>query len=38
MEEGPQLAEKYLGGDSTKKRSNDTLFVRYGIETYATNN
>jgi pilus assembly protein CpaB len=38
MEEGPQLAEKYRGGDSTKKRSNDTLFVRYGIETYATNN
>ena len=38
MEEGPQLAEKYRGGDGSKKRSSDTLFVRYGIETYATNN
>jgi pilus assembly protein CpaB len=37
MEEGPQLAQKYQGGDK-KARSNDTLFVRYGIETYATNN
>ena len=38
MEEGPQLAEKYRGDDKNKKRSTDTLFVRYGIETYATNN
>jgi pilus assembly protein CpaB len=38
MEEGPMLAEKYRAGGDTKKRSNDTLFVRYGIETYATNN
>jgi pilus assembly protein CpaB len=37
MEEGPQLAAKYKGGDQ-KARNNDTLFVRYGIETYATNN
>jgi pilus assembly protein CpaB len=37
LEEGPQLAEKYRGGDE-KARNNDTLFVRYGIETYATNN
>jgi pilus assembly protein CpaB len=37
MEEGPQLAEKYKSSD-TKPRNNDTLFVRYGIETFATNN
>lgn len=36
MEIGPQLAEKYRNG--SKVRNNDTLFVRYGIETYATNN
>lgn len=36
VEEGPQLAEKYRAG--TKTRNNDTLFVRYGIETYATSN
>jgi pilus assembly protein CpaB len=38
MQEGPMLAEKYRGGDGTKKRSNDTLFVRSGIETYAAGN
>jgi pilus assembly protein CpaB len=37
MEEGPQLAEKYKSTDK-KPRNNDTLFVRYGIETFATNN
>ena len=38
MEEGPQLAEKYLNKDGKKPRSTDTLFIRYGRETYATNN
>ncbi len=38
MEEGPQLAEKYRTPTGTKKRSTDTLFVRYGQETYATSN
>ena len=38
MEEGPQLAEKYLNKDGKKTRSTDTLFIRYGRETYATNN
>lgn len=36
VELGPQLADKYRSG--AKTRNNDTLFVRYGIETYATNN
>jgi pilus assembly protein CpaB len=38
MEEGPQLSEKYLNTDGKKTRSSDTLFIRYGRETYATNN
>jgi pilus assembly protein CpaB len=38
LEEGPKLADKYLGGDKNAKRNQDTLFVRSGIETYATNN
>jgi pilus assembly protein CpaB len=38
MEEGPQLSEKYLNSDGKKTRSSDTLFIRYGRETYATNN
>jgi pilus assembly protein CpaB len=38
MEEGPQLAEKYINKDGKKQRSTDTLFIRYGRETYATNN
>jgi pilus assembly protein CpaB len=37
MDEGPVLAEKYRTSDQ-KPRNNDTLFVRYGIETFATNN
>jgi pilus assembly protein CpaB len=37
LDEGPVLAEKYRSFDS-KPRNNDTLFVRAGIETYATNN
>lgn len=37
MDEGPVLAEKYKTTDQ-KPRNNDTLFVRYGIETFATNN
>jgi pilus assembly protein CpaB len=37
-EVGPQLTEKYRDGAGAKKRSSDTLFIRYGIETYATNN
>jgi pilus assembly protein CpaB len=37
LDEGPVLAEKYRSSDS-KPRNNDTLFVRAGIETYATNN
>lgn len=37
MEEGPQLAEKYVS-NGKKPRSTDTLFIRYGRETYATNN
>jgi pilus assembly protein CpaB len=32
-ENGPKLADKYLG---TKKGSGDTLFVRYGIESYSS--
>jgi hypothetical protein len=31
---GPQLAEKYRG--DSKSRTNDTLFVRAGVETYST--
>jgi pilus assembly protein CpaB len=38
MEEGPQLAEKYINRDGKKTRSSNTLFIRYGRETYATNN
>ena len=34
---GPQLAEKYRGGGKVKA-GKDTLFVRFGIETYATSN
>lgn len=37
MEEGPQLSEKYQPHGKNKTVSSDTLFVRYGIETYATN-
>jgi pilus assembly protein CpaB len=32
--EGPKLADRYL---NKKVRGNETLFVRYGIETYTTN-
>lgn len=35
LEEGPMLAEKYRGDG--KNKSTDTLFIRAGIETYATN-
>jgi len=35
LEEGPVLAEKYRSNGATK--STDTLFIRAGIETYATN-
>ncbi len=38
LEEGPQLAEKYINRDGKKSRSSNTLFIRYGRETYATNN
>ncbi len=38
MEVGPQLSEKYLNKDGKKKASTDTLFIRYGRETYATSN
>jgi pilus assembly protein CpaB len=34
VKEGPQLAEKYTGGTGGKPVSTDTLFVRFGIETY----
>ncbi len=34
-QEGPKLAGKYAG--NAKRVGNDTLIVRYGIETYATN-
>ncbi len=37
MEVGPQLAEKYKSGNK-KGRSSETLFVRYGIETYSAGN
>jgi pilus assembly protein CpaB len=33
-QEGPKLADRYSG---RKARGNDTLFMRYGIETYASN-
>ncbi len=33
--EGPKLAGKYAG--NAKRVGNDTLIVRYGVETYATN-
>jgi hypothetical protein len=32
--EGPKLADQYSG---KKARGNDTLFVRYGIESYTSN-
>jgi pilus assembly protein CpaB len=35
--DGPRLADKYMPQGSGKTVSADTLFVRYGIETYATN-
>ena len=35
IEEGPVLAEKYRSNGATK--TTDTLFIRAGIETYATN-
>jgi pilus assembly protein CpaB len=38
MDEGPQLAEKYRDTNGKKPRSTDTLFIRYGRETYATSN
>jgi pilus assembly protein CpaB len=38
MEEGPQLTEKYANPNGKKARGNDTLFIRYGRETYATSN
>jgi pilus assembly protein CpaB len=37
MQEGPQLADKYKS-DSKKGHSSETLFVRYGIETYSAGN
>jgi hypothetical protein len=33
QEQGPKLSDKYSG---KKKGSGDTLFVRYGVETYST--
>jgi pilus assembly protein CpaB len=38
MDEGPVLAEKYQDVKGKKPRSTDTLFIRYGRETYATSN
>ena len=32
--EGPKLSEKYSG--RKKAGGNDTLFVRYGVETYSS--
>ena len=32
-QEGPKLADKYLG---KKKGGGDTLFVRYGVESYTS--
>lgn len=37
MEIGPQLADKYKS-DNKKGHSSETLFVRYGIETYSAGN
>jgi pilus assembly protein CpaB len=37
MEVGPQLADKYKS-DAKKGHSSETLFVRYGIETYSAGN
>jgi pilus assembly protein CpaB len=37
MQEGPQLADKYKSSNK-KGRSSETLFVRYGIETYSAGN
>ena len=33
----PQLAEKYEAGAGGKRVNTDTLYVRYGIESFATN-
>jgi pilus assembly protein CpaB len=38
MEIGPVLAEKYRNPPGTAKRSTETLFIRYGHESYATSN
>ena len=38
LEEGPRLAEKYLNKNGQKARITDTMIIRYGRETYATNN
>lgn len=35
-EEGPRLADKYMPRGTSKVVNTDTLFVRYGIETFAT--
>jgi hypothetical protein len=32
----PKLSEKFEADDSGKKASTDTLYLRYGIETYAS--
>ena len=32
----PQLSEKFELGDSGKRMNTDTLFLRYGVETYAS--
>jgi pilus assembly protein CpaB len=37
MQEGPQLADKYKS-DNKKGHTSETLFVRYGIETYSAGN
>ncbi len=36
VKDGPRLAEKYMPHGANKTVNGDTLFVRYGIETYAT--
>jgi pilus assembly protein CpaB len=38
LKEGPMLAEKYRGDGTNERRRSDTLFVRYGVETYAAGN
>jgi pilus assembly protein CpaB len=38
MEEGPRLTEKYDNPGGKRARGSDTLFIRYGRETYATSN